>query len=77
MKTSAYIQITGLFNQSGVGLQTNDTGGELDPHGADLLGNPIGGLVYSSGMPSGDGTTLMQVTNWNKYALLLFHVSFQ
>jgi hypothetical protein len=35
MKTSAYIQITGHFNQSGIGLAPNDTGGELDPHGAD------------------------------------------
>jgi len=67
MKTSAYIQITGLFNQTGIGLMSNDTGGELDPHGADLLGNPIGGLVYSSGMPSGDGTTLTQVTSWNNF----------
>jgi len=68
MKTSAYIQITGLFNQSGVGLATNDTGGELDPHGADLLGNPIGGLVYSNNMPtSKDNTTYTQVTSWNNF----------
>lgn len=69
MKTSAYIQITGLFDQGGIGLMANDTGGELDPHGADLLGNPIGGLVYSTGMPSGDGKTLQQVTSWNKCVL--------
>lgn len=37
MKTSAYIQVTGRFNQTGVGLAANDTGGELDPHGADLV----------------------------------------
>ncbi|KAF7984665.1 hypothetical protein HWV62_12926 [Athelia sp. TMB] len=67
MKTSAYIQITGLFDQGGIGLMANDTGGELDPHGADLLGNPIGGLVYSTGMPSGDGKTLQQVTSWNNF----------
>jgi len=61
MKTSAYIQITGHLNQTGVGLLTNDTGGELDPHGADLLGNPIGGLLYSSGLPSAkDNNTLLQ-----------------
>ena len=40
MKTSAYIQVTGHFNQSGVGLAPNDTGGELDPHGADLVSTP-------------------------------------
>lgn len=66
MRTSGYIQITGLFNQSGINLMANDTGGELDPHGADLFGNPLGGLVYSTGMPSGDNTTYMQVTSWNK-----------
>lgn len=37
MKTSAYIQITGHINQSGIGLDPTDTGGELDPHGADLV----------------------------------------
>lgn len=37
MKTSAYIQVTGHFNQGGIGLDTTDTGGELDPHGADLV----------------------------------------
>jgi len=68
MKTSAYIQITGHFNQGGIGLASDDTGGELDPHGADLLGNPIGGLVYSSGLPSAkDNTTLLQATSWNNF----------
>jgi hypothetical protein len=66
MRTSAYIQITGTFDQTGVGLASDDYGGELDPHGADLLGNPLGGLVYSTGMPSGDNKTYMQVQSWNK-----------
>jgi hypothetical protein len=35
MKTSAYIQVTGVFNQTGIDLQRNDIGGELDPHAAD------------------------------------------
>lgn len=66
VRTSAYIQITGRLQQSGVGLDPSDQGGELDPHGADLLGNPLGGLVYSSGMPTGDNSTLQQVISWNK-----------
>jgi hypothetical protein len=66
MRTSAYIQVVGRFNQSGIGLDPSDYGGELDPHGADLLGNPIGGLVYSTSMPTGDNSTYMQVTSWNK-----------
>ncbi|KZP27877.1 hypothetical protein FIBSPDRAFT_730011 [Athelia psychrophila] len=67
MKTSGYIQITGLFDQSGINLMANDTGGELDPHGADLFGNPLGGLVYSTGLPSGDNTTYKQVSSWNNF----------
>ena len=66
MRTSAYIQIVGFLDQTGVGLNSQDYGGELDPHGADLLGNPLGGLVYSKSMPTGDNTTYMQVTSWNK-----------
>lgn len=37
----------------------------IDPHGADLLGNPLGGLVFSSGLPSGDNSTEQQVVEWN------------
>lgn len=67
MRTSAYIQVTGLFDQTGIDLNSQDYGGELDPHGADLLGNPIGGLLYSTNMPSAtSNTTYMQVTSWNK-----------
>lgn len=32
------------FDQTSIGLAANDTGGELDPHGDDNLGNPVGGL---------------------------------
>jgi hypothetical protein len=68
MRTTAYIQLTGHFNQTAaLNLQFNDTGGELDPHGADLLGNPIGGLVYSTGLPSGDNSTILQATSWNNF----------
>ncbi|BEI81554.1 hypothetical protein CcaverHIS002_0207140 [Cutaneotrichosporon cavernicola] len=49
MRTPGYIQLVGVFDQTSVGLNSADTGGELDPHGADLLGNPLGGLFYSNG----------------------------
>ena len=88
--TSAYIQITGFLNQTGVGLLANDTGGErkprhtrslacqryqltlpvlpaVDPHGADLLGNPLGGLVYSTNLDGGDNKTYVQAKNWNNF----------
>ncbi|GAA5928580.1 uncharacterized protein JCM15063_003914 [Sporobolomyces koalae] len=67
LRTKAYTQWTGHLNLTGVNLMENDTGGELDPHGADELGNPLGGLVYSTGLPSGDNSTLTQVVSWNEF----------
>jgi len=67
MKTEAYIQIVGFFNQSSVNLDSTDPGGELDPHGADLAGNPLGGLVYSTGFLSGDNVTYIQSESWNLF----------
>ncbi|KAM0751777.1 hypothetical protein T439DRAFT_324968 [Meredithblackwellia eburnea MCA 4105] len=67
MRTPGYIQITGLLNQAGVNLDPTDTGGELDPHGDDSLGNPVGGLVYSTGLNGGNNYTYQQVTSWNNF----------
>ncbi|GAA5876821.1 hypothetical protein JCM16303_006296 [Sporobolomyces ruberrimus] len=65
MKTKAYIQISGYVDQTVLGMTKDDLGGELDPHG--LLGNPLGGLVFSSGLPSGDNSTEEQVVEWNNF----------
>lgn len=67
MKTSAYIQVSGFINNVALSLDPGDDGGELDPHGADLQGNPLGGVVYSNGTADSDGTTLTQVFNWNTF----------
>ncbi|KAF8802989.1 hypothetical protein BYT27DRAFT_6747295 [Phlegmacium glaucopus] len=67
IKTSAYIQVTGFINNTGIGLDPTDQGGELDPHGADLQGNPLGGVVFSNGTTDSDGHTLTQVFNWNTF----------
>ncbi|KAF8180854.1 hypothetical protein BJ912DRAFT_814656, partial [Pholiota molesta] len=67
IKTSAYIQATGFIDNAALSLIETDTGGELDPHGADLQGNPLGGVVYSNGTADSDGTTLTQVFNWNTF----------
>ncbi|GAA5970907.1 hypothetical protein JCM11641_004503 [Rhodosporidiobolus odoratus] len=67
MHTSAYIQWTGHIDMTALNLMADDSGGELDPHGADLAGNPLGGLVYSSGLPSGDNQTEMQAVEWNNF----------
>ncbi|BGP47864.1 hypothetical protein JCM10450v2_003729 [Rhodotorula kratochvilovae] len=67
MHTSQYIQWTGHINLTGLNLMEDDTGGELDPHGADQLGNPLGGLVYSSGLPTGDNSTIEQSISWTNF----------
>ena len=66
MYAKNYIQVVGYINQVEVGLNALDEGGgeslfsflflliipptELDPHGDDEQGNPLGGLVYSNGL---------------------------
>ena len=60
-------QVVGTFNNTGINLSPTDSGGELDPHGADLLGNPLGGLVYSTGLTGGNNSTYQQVHSWNMF----------
>ncbi|KAI8980013.1 hypothetical protein BD414DRAFT_465167 [Trametes punicea] len=69
MRTPDYIQVVGFIDQTQINLQADDGGGELDPHGADLRGNPLGGLVYSNGFPSNNGNndTFQQVTEWTLF----------
>lgn len=43
-----FLQITGVGDLTKLNIPKGDAGGELDPHGADGNGNPIGGLVFSS-----------------------------
>jgi len=44
-----YVQVVGYIDQTQVNLAAGDLGGELDPHGADEQGNPLGGIVFSNG----------------------------
>lgn len=48
VQTPDYVQITGVGDLTRLNIPAGDTGGELDPHGADGNGNPIGGLVFSN-----------------------------
>jgi len=48
VKTPDYVQITGWGDFTKIGVSKGDAGGELDPHGADGKGNPIGGLVFGN-----------------------------
>lgn len=42
IRTPHYIQISGVGDLTKMNVPNGDEGGELDPHGADGLGNPIG-----------------------------------
>jgi hypothetical protein len=66
MRTPDYLQVVGFIDQTFIDLQSNDTGGELDPHGADFRGNPLGGLVYSTGWSNGSGN-YEQVIEWHNF----------
>ncbi|KAI0034376.1 hypothetical protein K488DRAFT_84104 [Vararia minispora EC-137] len=71
LKAPDYVIVSGLINQSFINIASDDSGGELDPHGQDLRGNPIGGLMYSTQFSNGQGP--MQVIEWvnfmgSKYA---------
>lgn len=70
MRTSAYIQVVGLIKNAALDLTATDSGGELDPHGADLAGNPLGGLVFSNATSS-DGS-ITQISNWNLSVYFFF-----
>ncbi|TFY79441.1 hypothetical protein EWM64_g4567 [Hericium alpestre] len=66
IKTQQYWQFAGFIDQTLLNLQSDDFGGELDPHGQDLRGNPIGGLVYSNSLQSSN-STFDQITEWNSF----------
>lgn len=61
--TSKYIQITGTLNQRNLNIPEGDSGGELDPSGADGKGNPIGGIVVG---PGKDGN-MIQFNRWTQF----------
>ncbi|GJE85190.1 hypothetical protein PsYK624_012680 [Phanerochaete sordida] len=63
VQTPDYVQITGVGNLTQVNIPAGDSGGELDPHGADGNGNPIGGLVFSNAFTG----QYVQVHEWTNY----------
>ncbi|KAF8300468.1 hypothetical protein DL93DRAFT_2233801 [Clavulina sp. PMI_390] len=69
LKAPSYILFTANIRQELINIQTNDDGGELDPHGDDQRGNPLGGLVYSNAFPSnkGNNNTFQQVIEWHNF----------
>ncbi|CAE6482761.1 unnamed protein product [Rhizoctonia solani] len=69
MRTKSYVQVVGHIKQTQINLAANDNGGEMDPHGADRRGNPLGGLVFSNAFASngGNNNTYQQVVEWHNF----------
>ena len=65
MRTPDYVQVVGFLDQSKINIKAGSFGGELDPHGADLRGNPLGGVVFSD-VFSGQNGSYKQVIEWHK-----------
>ncbi|KAI0297875.1 hypothetical protein B0F90DRAFT_1952683 [Multifurca ochricompacta] len=63
VQTPDYVQITGIGDLTKINIPAGDAGGELDPHGADGNGNPIGGLVFSNAF-TGQFAQLHEWTNF-------------
>ncbi|KAJ8506900.1 hypothetical protein ONZ45_g5956 [Pleurotus djamor] len=62
-----YISIVGHIDQTKLNIAAGDFGGELDPHGADLRGNPLGGLLYSNSWSGGNNDSYTQVIEWHQF----------
>lgn len=63
VKTPAYVQVTGTGDFTKINIIPGDEGGELDPHGADGNGNPIGGLVFTNAF----GGQYQQIHQWTNF----------
>ncbi|KAJ6577623.1 hypothetical protein B0H19DRAFT_1207982 [Mycena capillaripes] len=63
LKTDFYVQIMGTGDFTKLNIKAGDSGGELDPHGAEGTGNPVGGNVTTT---VADGTDL-PIAEWMLY----------
>lgn len=69
MRTPDYVQVVGTIDQTQINIAKDDFGGEMDSHGADRRGNPLGGIFYSNAFPSsgGDKNKYEQVIEWHNF----------
>ena len=74
VQTRDYVQVTGQGDFTNILIPDGDDGGEFDPHGADDLGNPIGGIVYTTANPASNGEPFFvdQWTNFMSYNQFCF-----
>lgn len=66
VRTRDYVQVTGVGDFTSILIPDGDDGGEFDPHGADDLGNPIGGIVYTTANPASNGEPYF-VSEWTNF----------
>lgn len=69
IQTPDFVQVTGVGDLTSMNIPKGDEGGELDPHGATGLGNPIGGLVFSNAFGK-----LEQIHEWTVRLASSFHM---
>jgi len=67
VRAPAYVQVVGFIDQTKLNIQAGDYGGEMDPHGADRRGNPLGGLLFSQAYGEGNGTQWTQAVQWHNF----------
>jgi len=65
LKTPDYIQVVGFIDQTKINMNAEDYGGEMDPHGADLRGNPMGGVMFSRAWSATN--SYVQVREWTNF----------
>jgi len=58
-----YVQVVGFMDQTKINMIAGDAGGEMDPHGADLRGNPLGGLLFTNAFTG----TYVQAVEWHNF----------
>lgn len=66
VRTRDYVQVTGVGDFTSLLIPQGDEGGEFDPHGADDLGNPIGGVLYTTANPATNGQPFF-VSEWTNF----------
>ncbi|UZJ54246.1 hypothetical protein CBS101457_003566 [Exobasidium rhododendri] len=66
LKTPSYVQISGVGDFTSLGIPEGDAGGEMDSAGADDLGNPIGGVIFTTANPDSNGQPA-QAQHWTNF----------
>ncbi|KAF6755907.1 hypothetical protein DFP72DRAFT_895561 [Ephemerocybe angulata] len=63
VKSPDYVQVVGFIDQTKINIPAGDAGGEMDPHGADNRGNPLGGILFSNAFTG----SFVQAVEWHNF----------